>query len=53
MIWLDWLFKLVILWVCLDVVIIATGWYLASTIQPLFPDWWRRNIADEPLGVII
>jgi len=44
---MDWLFKFIIIWLSLDIVIIATGWYFVYTIRPVFPDWWRRVIVDE------
>jgi hypothetical protein len=44
---LDWLLKIIIIWLCLDVVIIATGWFLTNTISSRYPDWWRRMIVDK------
>ena len=37
----------VVVWLCASVVVIATSWYMAETIQPFFPNWWRRVIADD------
>lgn len=44
---LEWIFKLIVIWLSIDLLIIATGWYLVTTIRPCFPGWWRRHIADE------
>lgn len=42
------LLKIAVLWIAIDTFLIATGWYLATTIRPLCPDWWRRVVvADE------
>lgn len=46
---MSWLWQLVLIWLSIDILIIATGWYAVSTIKPHFPDWWKRTIADiEP-----
>ncbi|NJN97534.1 MAG: hypothetical protein HC875_27360 [Anaerolineales bacterium] len=45
-----WLLKLILIWLSFDVVVMATGWYLATTIRPYFPNWWRRVIADDCPG---
>ena len=45
--WLDWLFKLGLLWIGLDVVIIATVWYFVTVIKPNYPKWWQRVVVDE------
>ena len=37
----------IILWLSLDVIIVATGWYMVTTIKPRCPNWWRRTIADD------
>ena len=39
--------KVVTLWLSIDIILIATAWYLATTVRPLCPDWWRRVIVDE------
>lgn len=45
----NWLFKLAIVWAGLSTMIMATCWYLVTTIKPLCPDWWRRVVVDiEP-----
>lgn len=43
----DWLLKLVIIWLCFDIVILATWWYLKNVIRPHYPEWWRRVVVDE------
>jgi hypothetical protein len=40
-------FKIVVLWIAVDTFLIATGWFLATTVRPLCPGWWQRVIADE------
>ena len=42
-----WLLEVGLIWLSLDVLIIATGWYLVKAIKPNFPHWWQRVIADE------
>ena len=46
MIDIEMLLKLAIIWLCIDTIIIATGWYLIAAIRPRFPNWWRRVIVD-------
>lgn len=36
-----------IVWLSLDGLIIATGWFAVATIKPRWPEWWRRVVADE------
>jgi hypothetical protein len=40
------LLKLVVNWLLVDVLIIATVWWFESTVRPLFPAWWKANICD-------
>lgn len=44
---LEWLLIFVIIWLCLSVIIIATSWYMAETLQPFIPNWWKRVIVDD------
>ena len=44
---MEWLLKLVVLWLCIDTLIVATAWYAVVAIKPCFPNWWRRVVADE------
>ena len=37
----------IILWLSLDIIIVATGWYMVTTIKPRCPNWWRRTIVDD------
>lgn len=47
---MNWLLEIITIWISLDIVLVATGWYAATTIKPIFPNWWKRVIADfEPL----
>lgn len=41
-----WL-QLIIVWLSIDIVIMATGWYGVSTIKQISPGWWERVIACE------
>ena len=41
-----WLVKLLILWVAIDLIAIASGWYGFKVIRQEFPIWWKNNIAD-------
>ena len=43
---MEWLLKVTILWLSVDLVIISTLWYLSATISQLWPDWWRNVIVD-------
>ena len=46
---MSWSLQLIVIWLSLDILIIATGWYAVTTIKPYFPNWWKRTIADvEP-----
>jgi hypothetical protein len=44
---MDWLLKFLLIWLSIDVVIIATGWYAVTVIKPYFPNWWRRAVVDD------
>jgi hypothetical protein len=44
---MDGLLKIVAVWVTLDTLALATGWYLAATVKHCYPDWWRRIVADD------
>ncbi|MBE7551285.1 MAG: hypothetical protein HS126_09460 [Anaerolineales bacterium] len=42
-----WFLKLLVVWLSVDVVVIASGLYLIRVIKPRFPNWWRQAVADE------
>jgi|GEM_PF-6044156 len=44
---MEWLLKLVVIWLSIDILIIATGWYFVTTIKPLCPGWWKRVVVDD------
>ena len=44
---MDWLLKLIVIWLSIDILIVASVWYAVSTIRPLYPNWWRRVIVDD------
>ena len=39
--------KVVVSWLSLDVLILASVWYATSTVQPLFPGWWKAVVCDH------
>lgn len=47
MIIMDWLLSFSVIWLSIDIIIFATGWYLVTTIKPRYPEWWRRVVVDE------
>lgn len=47
---LDWLLDFSVVWLSIDIIIMATGWYLATTIKPRYPNWWKRVIVDDDDG---
>jgi hypothetical protein len=47
---MDWLLKTVVVWLSVDVIIIASAWYGTTTIKPLYPTWWKRVIVDDAPG---
>ena len=42
---MDFLLKVVVIWLSVDIVLIATIWYSTVTIKKLWPDWWTQNVA--------
>ena len=44
---MEWVIKLFILLLSVDIIIVATGWYATKTIKPLFPNWWKRVVVTE------
>lgn len=42
-----WWGQFLIVWLSIDVVIVATGWYGVTTIKQISPCWWERAIACE------
>jgi hypothetical protein len=46
---MDWIFKLIVLWLSFDIVMVSTSWYIKSIIEPRWPEWWERAIVGvEP-----
>lgn len=39
--------KLAAIWLAVDLLIVATVWYLATVIKPRFPHWWKREVIDD------
>ena len=47
---MNWLVKLVVIWMSIDILMLATSWYGVTVIKPRYPDWWKRVIVDhEPM----
>jgi hypothetical protein len=44
---MNWLLKFLTVWGSIDVVVIATGWYLGNVLRVHFPNWWKRVICDD------
>ena len=47
---MDWLLKFTVIWLSLDILIIATAWYAVNILKPRFPRWWKRVIVDDEPG---
>jgi hypothetical protein len=46
---MEWIFRFMVLWVGVSLVVLATGWYISNVIPRLWPAWWRRVVVDiEP-----
>lgn len=46
---MDWLLKLVIIWLSFDILTLATVWYAVNVIKPRCPHWWKQVVVDiEP-----
>jgi uncharacterized protein involved in cysteine biosynthesis len=43
----SWWLEFIVIWLSVDIVIIATGWFTVSTIKTFFPNWWERVVASE------
>lgn len=43
----NWWLEFIIIWLSIDIIIIATGWFTVGTIKTFFPNWWERVIASE------
>lgn len=41
-----WWLQLILIWLSIDLIIIATGWYIV-TLKQYFPNWWEQVIACE------
>lgn len=44
---MNWLLNILIVWISIDIVVIATGWYILEVIMVQFPNWSRRVICDD------
>lgn len=43
---MDWLIKVAVVWLSVDIVLLATVWYVAVIVKQLWPDWWSRVVID-------
>jgi hypothetical protein len=44
---MDWLLRIIVVWLSIDIVIFATVWYAVVTIKPYYPNWWRQMVVDD------
>lgn len=47
---MNWWVKLGVIYLSLDVFIIATAWYAATVIKERWPGWWKRVVVDDEPG---
>ncbi|MEM7031265.1 MAG: hypothetical protein AAF629_17005 [Chloroflexota bacterium] len=38
--------KLMFTWLAIDLLVIGTAWYAATTLQRFAPQWWKMYICD-------
>jgi hypothetical protein len=50
---MPWFLQLIVIWLSIDILVIATGWYAVTTIKTYFPNWWKRTIADIEPEIIV
>ena len=48
----EWVFKFTVIWISIDIFIVATCWYVSKLARPLFPEWWRRVVMDDDRDLI-
>lgn len=49
MTFISWLSKLAVVWIGIDILIVATIWYAITVIKPYWPTWWKRHVMDEQM----
>ena len=52
---MDWLLKVIAIWLTVDILVIATFWYANHTIKHLWPNWWQQVVItpiDLELGLV-
>ncbi|NIP25690.1 MAG: hypothetical protein GWO38_18195 [Phycisphaerae bacterium] len=47
---INWLSKIAVIWIGIDILIVATIWYAVTVIKPYWPTWWRRIVIDERMA---
>ena len=41
---MDFIFRVLCVWFSLDILIIATSWFLTVTVPSYWPDWWKQVV---------
>jgi hypothetical protein len=41
---MDWLIKVVVVWLSFDIVLLSTCWYASLIIKQFWPEWWQRRV---------
>jgi hypothetical protein len=44
---MDWLVKVVVIWLSIDTLVISTAWYVTTTLKHIKPEWWRHIVVEE------
>jgi hypothetical protein len=44
---MEWWLEFIIMWLCLDLIILMVIWSGIRVIKPRYPYWWKRVIADD------
>jgi len=44
---LDLFYKLIFIWLSVDLFAILIGGFTVAVIRPLYPEWWEKQIARE------
>jgi hypothetical protein len=44
---MNWWLILAVIWLGLDLLIVATAWYAITFIKPRYQAWWKRVVVDD------
>jgi hypothetical protein len=44
---MHWLIKVIVIWLSIDTLVIATAWYSITTLRHIKPNWWRQVVVEE------